>query len=291
MMHMRPGSDGPARTPRNTFSIYLYSVPVHCETREMHFLKCCKLFPWGMAQKQTSISFSPPSRHSVAHLTIWSLKMPLCNWCRRSGVKLENISEWGRSSQKGWFRCIPWHTTSAVLPRAASFIALRTLSTVHLTENWGWPRWSRATRHFGQWFSWQQAAKHCSGWSATYICHKNGEDLANKAICTYHVNPLLPSLNKRLQKQLHAIMEDLIPVVLSFFFWEAFKLRDWNVSYQDCGSCRWWAPNWFLNVPNGQIDWQSLFVTTEGWQLCFFRCDDYGSNCSSINKFILWIST
>ena len=115
-MWMSPGLDGPARTPMNNFSIFLYSVPVHCEMREMPFLKCRKLFPWGMAQKRTSISFSPPSRHSVAHLTTWSLKRSLCSWCRTLEVKVKKISKWGRSSQNSQFGRTPWHVASVVSP-------------------------------------------------------------------------------------------------------------------------------------------------------------------------------
>ena len=241
MMHMRPGSDGPAGTPRNTFSIFLYLVPVHCETREMPLLKCHKLFPWGVAWKQTSISFSPPSRHSVAHLMIWSFKTPLCNWCRRSGVKLENISEWGTSSQKGWFGCIPWCTTSAVSPRAASFIALRTLSTVHLTENWGWPCWPQATRHFGQRSLWQQAAKHCSGWSATYAA-RMGKTWQTKPSAHTMSTPCFPASMRGFRSDFMQLWKIWYPLYCRFSFEKhsSFVTRMYPIRTVACadGECR-----------------------------------------------------
>ena len=38
----------PCKYTQNTFSMFLYSVPIYCETNEIPFLKCHKLAPWGM---------------------------------------------------------------------------------------------------------------------------------------------------------------------------------------------------------------------------------------------------
>ena len=165
---MSPGSAAPESTPKNTFSIFLYSIPVHCETNEIPFLKCHKLVPRGMAQNWRLISASPSSKHFIAHFMTWSLKTPLCSWCRRSGVMQPKMSQWGRSSQNGLFGCNLWHVNSSVLtPAAASAITSNTLSMLHRTVSSGRPILSQAATHLGHQFSWLHVTKHCSGWSAT----------------------------------------------------------------------------------------------------------------------------
>ena len=166
-MRMRSGSAEPKRMPRNTFSIFLYSVLVHWEISEMPFLKCHKLLPQGIVWNLRSISSSPPSRHCVAHLTTWSLKTPLWSWCRRLRVKQENMSQWGRFSQNRWFGQSPRRVKSFVSPIEASFIASNVLAGSHFLENSRDPSLSLPTTHHRQRFSLQHATRHCSGWLAT----------------------------------------------------------------------------------------------------------------------------
>ena len=100
------------RTPRKTFSIFLYSMPDHCEIIDIHFWKCHKLLPWGIMQKWSLIPFSlsPPSRHSVAHFMMWSLNTLLCSWCRRPGAKHQNGEDLSRKANLVIFPGSPPHT-------------------------------------------------------------------------------------------------------------------------------------------------------------------------------------
>ena len=78
--------------PTKTFSIFLYSVPDHCEMVEIPLGKWCTLGCFGMAWKQASVSGLVTSFMHQLHK--WSLKTPLYNWCRMSGVSQLKMSVW-----------------------------------------------------------------------------------------------------------------------------------------------------------------------------------------------------
>jgi len=86
----------PAITPKKIFSIFLYSFPVHCETKVIPFLKWQRVGCHVMLLKRRSTSSLPPSTTSVHQLTKWSLKIPLWSWWWISGVKHWNMSVWDR---------------------------------------------------------------------------------------------------------------------------------------------------------------------------------------------------
>ena len=171
--HISPGSTWPASTPRKTFSIFLYLVPVHWEIMEIPFLKCRRLAPRGMALKRRSISAFPPTTHLDAQLTMWSLKTPLWSWCSRSGVKQEDMLQWGRSLQNGLLGQSPSRINSLSSPSLAPVMASRIVSELRRTLSSGDPNFLAPTSHRGHQFSLLQAMRHCSRWSATYA-HRIG---------------------------------------------------------------------------------------------------------------------
>jgi hypothetical protein len=55
---------------------------------------------------------------------------------------------------------------------------------------------------------------------------QNREDPTNIFISAYHINTFFAGLFERCEEQAHAVMENLIAVVLTFLFGETFEFRD-----------------------------------------------------------------
>src|SRR5882724_9319370 len=71
------------------------------------------------------------------------------------------------------------------------------------------------------------------------ICCEDRENMKNEPIRTNHIYPIIPSLLQWLQKQAHAVMEDLIACELPLRLRKTFQLGDRNVTNEDCGSFGW----------------------------------------------------
>ena len=173
--------------------------------------------------------------------------------------------------------------SSSLIPTAVSSIAFNTLSTLCRTVSSGRPNLFAATRQCGHWFLWFTGHQTLLRMICNIGAHL--EYMMKKSVSAHYLYTIFPSSLEGLEKWSHAVMKDLIPLVLSFPLQEALQLCHWNITSCSSGG---WSAHGLVDIADGEVNRPHSLIPIEIGQMGLVRCNDHRSNgCSFWRMFLL----